>query len=616
MKWNRLNIARGSLLILASVFIAVIILNHTGNMKIPSPPGQSGPTTNSDNESNGVVNANDDRPGDPFAINIPPMIPTSQTPTLYTSSNAATSRYETPKKATPHQPRRSLIIENDQTYPMRIYSTALTPNDPNANQWWTSATNLPAMWDIPATSTPTLLAIIDTGFGLTHEELADRWYTNPGESGTATAENSSQKNCTDRGLSVNKNCNLIDDNSDGIVDNENGITAQENPSRLNCSDQGKALDKECNRIDDDNNSYIDDITGWDFVNYDNSVQSGEVNDSGTGTTHGTMVAGVAAATGNNGRGIAGVNWQTTLLPIQVIDDDSYGDSFGVGRAIRYAADQGAHVINLSLGSDLSDNYVRSAVQYAIAKGIVVVAASGNDGCNCMIYPAQYPEVVSVGALDMSLQRASFSSYGQNLDIVAPGTNISSSTWTRLNGTSAYASGIAGTSFAAPQVSGLLARLTAQQPTAAPLQLIAALKENANRLTIPINTPQNNLLGFGLLNTQKSVQRMITPRTAELTYLFSPVSFGTTTTPLPQTEVSRPYQAQSCNSETTPGSALYSISNSQGKYLTASEVENNKATILGYTSSLIFYVCLNQPHDISNSYRNINVYREFFNLTSH
>ncbi|MGH8463015.1 MAG: S8 family serine peptidase, partial [Pseudomonas sp.] len=234
-------------------------------------------------------------------------------------------------------------------YPLRTYELLLTPNDPLPNTSMVTNARLSQAWDTPAGDHQTVLAVIDTGFALAHEEFSGRWYVSPGESGSASSESTSSLNCTARGLPLSASCNLIDEDADGVVDNEDGGAFYQNPSRLNCTDQAKPLDKSCNRLDDDGNGYVDDTTGWDFANYDNLPQAGELNPAGVGTTHGTRVAAIAAATGNNAKGIAGVDWRTKILPIQALDDDSYGDTLGVGRAIRYAAAQGADVISLSLG---------------------------------------------------------------------------------------------------------------------------------------------------------------------------------------------------------------------------------------------------------------------------
>ncbi|HSH55209.1 MAG TPA: S8 family serine peptidase, partial [Candidatus Limnocylindrales bacterium] len=403
----------------------------------------------------------------------PPVTSVPQTVPVHTPEASSSDEPVAAPSASAHVPNSSenpsaaeampagdapIVYIDEKPYPLRTYKPLVLPNDPSADQWWVTQTGLDKAWDIPRGSGETVLAIIDTGFGLKHEEFANRWHTNSGESGITATEDPSSLNCTGRSLPISAACNLIDDNGDSVVDNETGTAIYENPSRLNCTDQGKLLDKSCNRVDDEGNGFVDDTTGWDFINYDNSVQAGELNPTGSGTTHGTLVAGVAAATGNNAKGIAGVDWGTKIMPLQALDDDSYGDTRSVGRAINYAVKQGVDVISLSLGSDSPDPYVETAVQAATAAGILVLAASGNDGCDCISYPARYSEVIAVGALNTSSLPASFSSFGAGLDILAPGTSITTSTWSNTNPTSAYASGVSGTSFATPLAAGLATRL--------------------------------------------------------------------------------------------------------------------------------------------------------------
>lgn len=509
--------------------------------------------------------------------------------------------------------KSSIIIIDNKQYPLRTYKPLLTPNDPSAIQWWVSNAKLSSAWDVAPGSRQTTLAIIDTGFGLQHTEFQNRWYINPGESGSAGVEGASALNCTDRGLAINADCNLIDDDFDGTVDNESGAAIYENPSRLNCSAQQRPINKDCNRLDDDNNGYIDDYRGWDFINNDNSVQAGELNPAGGGTTHGTMVAGVAAATGNNGTGIAGVDWNTKILPIQALDDDAYGDTLSVGRAINYAVSQGADVINLSLGSNLPDSYVEQAVKAAVAAGAIVVAAAGNDACDCMVYPANYPEVVAAGALDSNNQLASFSSWGKNLDILAPGTNITTSTWSVGNPTNALATGVNGTSFSAPILSGLFSRLRSIQPNSKPLQLIAALTENTNRLTIPTTTAQDSRLGYGSLDALRATQRVITPYNPVILYSFTPVSKGERLNPQQPADKPGNYAVHQCADATFAGTPVYELTKGSDKFFTISDSENKNAIAAGYTSSIFTHGCLQQPQDMPVSARNINIFREFRGL---
>ena len=149
-----------------------------------------------------------------------------------------------------------------------------------------------------------------------------------------------------------------------------------------------------NGIDDDGNGYVDDTNGWDFAGGDNNP------DDGNG--HGTHVAGTIAAA-NNGVGATGVAYGTTIMPVAVLGSDGSGSYASVAAGIRYAVDEGAHIINLSLGGS-SSSLVFSAIQYALANNVLVVAASGNDGASTPGYPARYSSslsnVISVGGLQL------------------------------------------------------------------------------------------------------------------------------------------------------------------------------------------------------------------------
>jgi hypothetical protein len=504
-----------------------------------------------------------------------------------------------------------IVSEDGTTYPLRTYKTLAIPNDPNANQWWVASTGASNAWDIGYGSNDVTLAIIDTGFGLNHQEFAGRWHTNSGESGSTSSQNPSRLNCTDRTLSLNASCNLIDDNLDGIIDNESGLADRENPSLLNCTSRGIGLNKSCNLIDDDNNGYIDDVTGWDFTSSYPSVQAGKQYPmANSNTSHGTMVAGVAAATGNNGIGLAGANWYSKILPLQAIDDDGYGNTLTISRAIRYAADQGAKVISISLGSDYPDNYMRQAVQYAMSKGSIVVAAAGNDGCNCMVYPAAYEEVLAVGAIDSTGSVAYFSSYGSALDVVAPGSSMRSTTWLPTNGASAYVSGIAGTSFATPFVAGYLSLALSHQPDATPLQLVAALGETNNKSMLG-GLIRTNTSGYGTISSTGLLSRVTAPLEISQISALTPVSHGTAIGVYEQQSSNiYPY---SCPGNSSGSLGLYRLTKVNSIIYTVSLVERFKAVEQGYSSSLFADgLCVNLPTDNPVTIRTIDIFQEFEN----
>jgi thermitase len=204
--------------------------------------------------------------------------------------------------------------------------------------------------------------------------------------------------------------------------------------------------------------------GYDFVNSDADPSD----DHG----HGTLCAGVAAANTNNARGVAGMDWAARMLAVKVLDSSGSGFTSDVAKGITYSADNGANIISLSLGSSAGSSTLKSAVDYAYNKGSLLVAASGNNGTNAISYPAAYANVMAVGATESNDTLASFSNYGAQQDVVAPGVSIAS---TRLGGSYAYFSG---TSAAAPFVAGLAGLVLAKDPSLSNAGLAAAIRTGA------------------------------------------------------------------------------------------------------------------------------------------
>jgi thermitase len=164
--------------------------------------------------------------------------------------------------------------------------------------------------------------------------------------------------------------------------------------------------------------------------------------------HGTHVAGIAAASTNNGTGTAGLGYNSSIMNVKVLGDDGSGYYSWVAQGIIWAADNGANVINLSLGGSAASTTLESAINYAWNKGVVVVAAAGNSGASAPSYPAYYSNVIAAAATDSYDRLASYSNYGDWVDVAAPGSSIYS---TLINGSYGYATG---TSMSSPFVAGL------------------------------------------------------------------------------------------------------------------------------------------------------------------
>jgi len=170
--------------------------------------------------------------------------------------------------------------------------------------------------------------------------------------------------------------------------------------------------------------------------------------------HGTFVAGLIAAESNNSAGAAGVCWTCKIMPVKVLGASGTGSTLAVAAGINWAVDNGADVLNLSLSSPSPSQTLQDAVDYAWTNGVIVVAASGNDN-GSVKYPAHYPNVIAVGATNSSGVRSSFSNFGPELDVVAPGESVLSTLGTGFGDSGGWYGYGSGTSFASPHVAGVV-----------------------------------------------------------------------------------------------------------------------------------------------------------------
>lgn len=159
------------------------------------------------------------------------------------------------------------------------------------------------------------------------------------------------------------------------------------------------------------------VAGWDFVDGDRHPNDVAPRDGRR--SHGTQIAGIIAQTTNNALGGAGVAPAAAIMPIRVLRPDLSGSATAVARGLRFAADHGADIANLSIAGPSRTRIMREAVAYAVAKGVTVIAAAGNDGRATVSWPAAEPQVIAVGAVARDLTRAQYSNFGARLDLVAP-----------------------------------------------------------------------------------------------------------------------------------------------------------------------------------------------------
>lgn len=262
-----------------------------------------------------------------------------------------------------------------------------------------------------------------------------------------------------------------------------------------------------NGVDDDGNGYVDDRWGWDVIRRGGTPQD----DHG----HGTHVAGIVGAIGNNGVGVAGVLWRCRLMPVKVLNSSGNGTYAGVAEGVYYAAKNGARIINMSFaGSDYSQLLQDAITDVARHYDVVFVAAAGNcasggTGCgavNPIMYPAAMENVISVAATDSADQRGSFSEYNAFVDLAAPGVSIYNVT---RGGSYGYKSG---TSMASPHVAGLAGLIRAQRPDWNRERVEAHMKATAAKVGGYAYDAggRNDYYGYGRIDAAAALWGLVSP----------------------------------------------------------------------------------------------------------
>jgi len=256
-----------------------------------------------------------------------------------------------------------------------------------------------------------------------------------------------------------------------------------------------------NNVDDDNNGYADDIHGWNFIDNNSDLTDKK--------GHGTFVAGIIAAKANNGIGIAGINPGAEIMALKVGDHHGQASSLDIFRAIHYAVDNGARVINISLGSEGVSKLEQLAMNYAHRKGVLVVVAAGNSGGSIENFgPAASKRILSVGAIDYEGSVSMISNWGPNVSLVAPGELIYSlyskdSDW---NGPSADRERLyftqSGTSFSSPMVAATASLLLAKSPGLTNADVKGVLLNSAKDLG---EEGWDSRSGAGLLDASKALR---------------------------------------------------------------------------------------------------------------
>jgi subtilisin family serine protease len=279
--------------------------------------------------------------------------------------------------------------------------------------------------------------------------------------------------------------------------------------------------------DNDQNGYVDDIHGWDFVeNSSDPNPKIEGKFDMQSISHGTFIAGIASASSNNKEGIAGISWSSKIMPLRVINDEGEGTISSVVKAINYARENGAKIINFSFVTDSASQALEDALDEAYQAGLVIVAAAGNDDVD-LEKSKRYPvcndgnnnKILGVAALNDKDRKPTWSNYGAKyIDVSAPGENIVGPVYySPTEGfTSFYEENWSGTSTAAPHVAGLAALILAKYPYFTNKQVQDTIIKTAENIDSQ-NPAYKGKLGSGRINAylaltfeqKKSSQRIIT-----------------------------------------------------------------------------------------------------------
>ena len=246
------------------------------------------------------------------------------------------------------------------------------------------------------------------------------------------------------------------------------------------------------------------VKGYDFVN--------NKEDASDDNGHGTHVAGTIAQSTNNGYGVAGIAYEASIMPLKVLSGSGGGTIADIAEAIKFAADNDADIINMSVGGGGASNMLEEAIKYAHSKGVTIIAAAGNEGRNAASYPARYPDVISVAATDAAGGKASYSNFGAGVDIAAPGgtgMDTPGSIWQNTinpkfeedpNEPESKFAGFQGTSMAAPHVAGVAA-LIRSTGVDTPDEILDILKQSTRK----VSEDHLNNFGAGHLDANAAVQ---------------------------------------------------------------------------------------------------------------
>ncbi|MGH7491238.1 MAG: S8 family serine peptidase [bacterium] len=377
---------------------------------------------------------------------------------------------------------RALADNNSELGNIRVY----TPNDPRfAEQDWLQQVQVPQAWDLVRADSTVIVGLVDTGFDFDHPDLAQRIWVNPAE----------------------------DLNHNGRFDDA--------PASAGGDEDG---------VDNDNNGFVDDVVGWDFVGRfldvifrpDNFPQAG----TGVGGSHGVETAGCVSAIGDNNFGIAGAGFHCTMIFTKHGSDIPSGGNllntavFFYAEGVLYQALAGADIINMSFSGEGFSPFEAEMVDAVLRMGVLLVAAAGNGDADGVgddnelspRYPASFPGVLAVGAVQSDNRKAGFSNYGKPkfVPLFAPGENVLTITDPNNphnNGQQFISE--TGTSFSSPIVAGIAALLKQQNPGRTAGEIFLQLCGAAENIDAA-NAGLQGRMGYGLVNAQRAVSGPAVP----------------------------------------------------------------------------------------------------------
>ncbi len=354
-----------------------------------------------------------------------------------------------------------------------LFVSAKTPNDPNYSlqEPFYNQIGAPAAWDYTTGTSSVVVAVIDTGVDILHPDLKENIWQNLKE---------------------------IPDNG----------------------------------FDDDGNGYVDDTHGWNFVENNNDVGISAINegdDSGA-VNHGTVLAGLIGAVGDNNFLGTGLNWHIKIMPLRAIDSNGGGSLKDVAKAINYAVNNGANIISISFVGDTDNFSLQESLNRARQKGVLVVAAAGNNrndgtGTDNLSKMEQYPIcadfgdsedwILGVTSVDKNDKLSEFANYGSCVDISAPGEYIFSTQRYAPQYTQ-YSKNFGGpwfgSSFSAPLVAGAAALVKSARPDWGAKDIILDLLATADDID-GLNPGYAGQIGYGRLNVGRAVARAIESKPA-------------------------------------------------------------------------------------------------------